>query len=55
MNDDASEGIQMQRPLCPLPQVPRYSGVGATNAVASFVCVDDHATNNVSAAPEYLQ
>jgi len=55
VNDDASEGIQMQRPLCPLPQVPRYSGVGDTNAVASFVCVDDHATNNVSAAPEYLQ
>ncbi len=55
VNDDASQGIQMTRPICSLPTVPTYSGGGDTNDAASFVCADDHATNNVSAAPEYLR
>jgi len=54
VNDDTAEGIQMTRPICALPKVPRYSGAGNTNDAASFICADDHATNNVSAAPEYL-
>lgn len=41
--------------LCPFPTVPRYSGTGDTNGAASFVCIDDHATDNPMAAPEYLQ
>ena len=55
VNDLPSQGIQMQRPLCPFPAVPRYSGTGDTNDAASFVCIDDHATNNPMPAPEYLQ
>jgi len=27
------------RPLCPYPQVARYSGTGSTDEAASFSCV----------------
>jgi hypothetical protein len=34
------------RPLCPYPQIPRYTGSGMTNDAANFICVaapvDDH-------------
>lgn len=30
----------MTRPLCPYPQVARYSGSGSTNDAANFACVD---------------
>jgi tannase/feruloyl esterase len=55
VDDLPSEGIQMTRPICPFPKVPRYSGTGDTNDAASFVCLDDHVTNNPMSAPEYLQ
>jgi hypothetical protein len=29
----------MTRPLCPYPQIPKYSGTGDTNDAASFSCV----------------
>ncbi|MGO9138514.1 MAG: tannase/feruloyl esterase family alpha/beta hydrolase [Syntrophales bacterium] len=29
----------MTRPLCPYPEVARYSGSGSTNAAANFLCV----------------
>ena len=37
-DDDAAKGIAMQRPLCPYPQVAKYSGSGDTNDAASFTC-----------------
>lgn len=55
VDDTPALGIQMQRPLCPFPTVPRYSGTGDTNDAASFVCIDDHVTDNPMPAPEYLQ
>jgi hypothetical protein len=30
--------IDLQRPLCPYPQVARYTGKGTTNAAGNFVC-----------------
>jgi feruloyl esterase len=30
--------VDMTRPICPYPQVARYSGVGSTNDAANFVC-----------------
>jgi hypothetical protein len=30
--------IELQRPLCPYPQVARYTGTGPTKAAESFVC-----------------
>jgi feruloyl esterase len=54
--DDVPElGIQMTRPLCVFPQVPRYAGSGDTNNAANFVCVTDSNTNNPMPAPEYLR
>ena len=54
--DDVPElGVQMTRPLCVFPQVPRYAGPGDTNSAANFVCVTDNNTNNPMPAPEYLQ
>ena len=53
-NDVPQLGIVMQRPICPFPQVPKYSGSGSTNAAASFTCVTDTDTDNPMAAPEYL-
>lgn len=38
VNDVRQQGIAMQRPLCPYPQVARYSGRGSTNAASSFRC-----------------
>lgn len=29
------------RPLCPFPQVARYSGAGSTDVAANFTCADD--------------
>ncbi|MGH7045997.1 MAG: tannase/feruloyl esterase family alpha/beta hydrolase [Stellaceae bacterium] len=39
-NNVPADGVAFTRPLCPYPQVAKYSGVGATTAAASFVCVD---------------
>ncbi|CAN5456902.1 tannase/feruloyl esterase family alpha/beta hydrolase [soil metagenome] len=47
-------GIQMQRPICPYPQMPRYSGSGDVNAASSFVCAEGPNTVNQMPASEYL-
>jgi tannase/feruloyl esterase len=39
-NNVQSQGVAFTRPLCPYPQVAKYSGVGATTNAASFVCAD---------------
>jgi len=42
VNDDPTQGIAFQRPLCPFPQVTQYKG-GSTTSAASFACVrPDH-------------
>jgi len=43
VNDDPTQGIAFQRPLCPFPQIAKYNGTGSTTNAASFACVnDDH-------------
>jgi feruloyl esterase len=54
VQDQPQLGIQMQRPLCAYPKIPRYSGAGATSDAASFACVDSKPANNPVPAPEYL-
>jgi feruloyl esterase len=39
VDDDASKGVQMTRPLCPYPQEAKYKGEGETNRADSFECV----------------
>jgi hypothetical protein len=34
----AGKRVQMTRPLCPYPQIPKYKGTGDTNNSANFVC-----------------
>ncbi len=41
VGDDASKGIEMQRPLCPFPQRAWYKGDGDANSAANFVCAVD--------------
>jgi len=41
VNHDSTQGIDMQRPLCPYPEVARYTGNGDTTDAANFVCVKD--------------
>ena len=55
VNDEPPLGIQMTRPICAFPQVPRYSGQGTPNDAANFVCVNDNNTNNPMPASEFLQ
>jgi len=38
-NDDPAQGILLQRPLCPYPQVAKYNGHGDTSVASSFECV----------------
>jgi feruloyl esterase len=33
-----SEKVDMTRPLCPFPQVAKYTGIGSTNDAANFTC-----------------
>ncbi len=43
VNDDPTQGIAFQRPLCPFPQFAKYNGTGSTTSAASFACVrPDH-------------
>jgi len=35
---EAKRKVEMTRPLCPFPQVPRYKGVGSTKDAANFAC-----------------
>jgi feruloyl esterase len=54
VDDQPSLGIQMTRPICAFPKIPRYSGIGNTNDAASFTCVQDNNSNNPMPAPEFL-
>lgn len=50
LNDDPTQGIAFQRPLCPFPQIAKYKG-GSTTSATSFACVkpdhdDDHGDDN---------
>jgi hypothetical protein len=49
LDDDVTKGVQMTRPLCPYPQVPKYKGKGDTNDSANFVC---EAATDSSATPD---
>jgi Tannase and feruloyl esterase len=46
VNDNPTQGIAFQRPLCAYPQIAKYNGTGSTTSAASFACVnpdhDDH-------------
>ena len=41
INNNATAGIQFQRPLCPFPQVAEYKGIGDPTSAASFKCIED--------------
>ena len=32
---------ELTRPLCPYPQIARYTGTGSTNEAANFVCTSN--------------
>ena len=38
VDGDPAKGVALQRPLCPYPQVAKYSGSGDLKDAASFVC-----------------
>ena len=54
VNDDPTQGIAFQRPLCPFPQIAKYNGKGSTTSAASFACVrpdhDDHDNHDKEAS-----
>jgi feruloyl esterase len=54
VQDQPTLGVQMTRPICAYPKVPKYSGTGDTNVADNFICVDSQKANNPMAAPEYL-
>ena len=41
VNNNAANGVQFQRPLCPFPEVPRLIGNGDPSNASSFKCVMD--------------
>ena len=48
-----ANGVQdFSRPVCPYPELPRYSGIGDTTKASSFLCVADrdHEDNQPPAA-----
>jgi feruloyl esterase len=45
--------VEMTRPLCVYPKVPRYNGSGNTNIASSFTCVIDEEPFNQTPAPKY--
>lgn len=55
VQDQPQLGIQMTRPICPYPKMPKYNGTGDVNDASNFSCVDSQSTNNPMPAPEYLQ
>jgi feruloyl esterase len=55
VNDTPADGVLMTRPLCPFPELPRYTGSGDPTDAASFGCVDDGVHHNPTPAPEYLK
>ena len=38
MDGNPTSGVARTRPLCPYPQVARYTGKGSTNEAANFTC-----------------
>jgi len=38
VNDDPQQGVARTRPLCPYPQVARWTGSGSIDDAANFVC-----------------
>jgi feruloyl esterase len=46
VNDRPANGVAFTRPLCPYPDVARYTGSGATTEAANFVCVPDEREPN---------
>jgi feruloyl esterase len=51
-----ANGVQdFSRPVCPYPELPRYSGIGDTTKASSFLCVADRDhEDNQPPAPKYL-
>jgi Tannase and feruloyl esterase len=43
INNAASHGTPLTRPLCPYPAVARYKGQGDTNAAENFECIQESA------------
>jgi len=41
VNHNPAQGVDMQRPLCPYPEVAQYAGTGDTTDAANFTCVGD--------------
>jgi feruloyl esterase len=41
VNDDPTQGVAFQRPLCVFPKIAKYKGHGSTTAASSFECVPD--------------
>jgi feruloyl esterase len=41
LGDDASKGVEMQRPICPYPQRAWDKGDGNLNSAANFICAVD--------------
>lgn len=39
--NDPSQGITMQRPICPYPQEAEYKGQGSTTDAGNFACVNE--------------
>jgi hypothetical protein len=39
VNDDPTQGVAFQRPLCAFPKIAKYSGKGSQTAASSFECV----------------
>jgi feruloyl esterase len=35
---DINNQVDMTRPVCPYPKIPKYSGIGSTNDAANFAC-----------------
>jgi feruloyl esterase len=51
----AGEVQDFSRPVCPYPQLPRYSGVGDTKKASSFICAaDSDHHDNQPPASKYL-
>jgi feruloyl esterase len=39
VNDDPTQGVAFQRPLCPFPTISKYTGTGSPTDAASFACI----------------
>jgi feruloyl esterase len=37
-NDDPTKGVEMTRPLCPYPQIAKWTGKGTASDAQSWVC-----------------